>query len=159
MQPVLSPRPSVSTLRFRFVLPVIFLLATACGSGRAAPAAGSGADTPTAAVDRFMRLATDHGYLEMGWVFGTERGPVAQRDPAANVERRMAMIASVIANQSYQVGQPRPIPGRVGRAVQVDVHLRTATGGFYLVPFTTVSTRRGRWYIEHVALEAVTAHR
>jgi hypothetical protein len=27
------------------------------------------------------------------------------------------------------------------------------------VPFTTVSTRRGRWFIEHVALEAVTAHR
>jgi hypothetical protein len=123
------------------------------------PAAGPGGPSPVEAVDRFMRLAGGHSYMEMGWVFGTESGPIARRDPAPNVERRMAMIATILANESYELSQPRPIPGRVGRAVQVDVNLRTAGGGVILIPFTAVNGARGVWYVENVGLESATTRR
>jgi hypothetical protein len=149
----------VYTFRFRTAIPLALLLLAACGPSLPQPAAGPGGTSPLDAVDRFLRLADSHSYMEMGWIFGTEQGPVVRRDAPANVERRMAMIATILDNESFELSQPRPIPGRVGRAVQVDVRLRLAGGGSVVVPFTTVSGRQGRWYIENVGLEPATTRR
>ena len=70
----------------RTILPlaalVLALSAAACGGGGAArpsgaPAPGGvvAATQPAAAVEQFIGLAAQQRYTEMGYVFGTARGP------------------------------------------------------------------------------------
>jgi hypothetical protein len=135
------------------------LALAACAPALRTPAAGPGAAAPAAAVERFLLLVGDREnnerYLEMGWVFGTDRGPVIRRDPAADVERRMFAIATVLEHERFAVRSQAPVPGRVGNAIVVDVAL-TQRGREYVVPFTTVRGPGERWFVEQVRLESIT---
>lgn len=139
-------------------LPLLaLLLLTACATA-AAPAAKStpGAPAPSAAVERFLQLARDKDYAEMGYLFGTAEGPVMRRDPAPQVERRMYGIATVIRNEGYTIRGEEPIPGRLGAAVRVNVQLRQGNRRPN-VPFVAVRGPDSRWFVEQVALDAVTS--
>lgn len=148
------------------LLPLALLLVLpACGGGAAssggavsAPRAGAGASAPSAAVEQFLRLAGRKQYLEMGWVFGTAAGPVMQRDPARDVERRMYGLASVLENTGFTILNEQPIPGTVGQGVRLTAQIRKGNQGFN-VPFTTVKGPGERWFVETVGLEAITAPR
>lgn len=102
-----------------------------------------------------MQLVGDQDYIGMGWVFGTERGPIIRRDPPRDVERRMAAIANIMQNEGYVVRSQSPVPGRIGGAFRFDVALTTA-GREVVVPFTTVRGPGERWFVEEVRLEAIT---
>lgn len=144
--------------RFPFprLLPLALVLAVAaCGPSVRAPASGPGAVAPAEAVERFLRLAAEPDYLQMGWIFGTERGPIIRRDPAGDVERRMYALARVLEHERFEVRAQRPVPGRVGNAILVEVAL-TQRGREYAVPFTVVRGPGERWYIEEVRVEAIT---
>ena len=127
-----------------------------CGGGGARlPAGGPGGVASTAAVERFLQLARDKDYVQMGWVFGTEEGPVIARDPIGDVERRMYALADVLQHEAVTVGSPTPVPGRIGAAESFQVQIRRG-GNQYRVPMVVVRGPDRRWFVEQVDVEAVT---
>lgn len=102
-----------------------------------------------------MQLAAQQDYLEMGWLFGTSEGPVLQRDPPADVERRMYALASVLRNQGFNIGTATSVPGRIGAAQQFSVSL-TRDGREVRVPIIAVRGPGQRWLVEQVDVSAIT---
>lgn len=147
-------------MRVRSLLVGALLLCTgaACAGRAPVPAAGSGAVAPTAAVERFLQLVRAKDYVQMGWVFGSQEGPVIERWPRAEVEQRMYALASVLAHDSVVVGRGQPVPGRIGVAERFEIRLREGTRT-YAVPVTTVMGSGRRWFVENVDVEAVTGGR
>lgn len=139
----------------RLVTAALLLIGTAACAGNPRPAGGAGGDSAALAVERFLHLAQAQSYVEMGWVFGTESGPVIQQWPRPEVEQRMYAIARVLSHDSFVVGQSQAVPGRIGKAERFTVSLQ-ARGKVYQVPFTAVRGPRSRWYVEQVDLQAVT---
>ena len=122
------------SLRFLATALAVTLLA-ACAGHVSPPKSGPGAPAAAVAVDRFLQLAGAKDYVQMGWVFGTEAGPVIARDALPDVERRMYALATVLENDTYVVGTGAPVPGRIGRAEVFTVRLVHGTRS-YAVPFT-----------------------
>ena len=91
----------------------------------------------------------------MGWFFGTSEGPILQRDPAADVEKRMYALATLLQNDGYVLGTGSDVPGRIGGAQRFTVQLQRQ-GREYRVPFTAVRTSGQRWLVEQVGVEAIT---
>ncbi|HEV2147252.1 MAG TPA: hypothetical protein VGR37_07600 [Longimicrobiaceae bacterium] len=144
-------------LRLPLLLPLAALLLAACASARPpAPRSTPGAPAPSAAVERFLQLAAEKDYAEMGYIFGTEKGAVMYRDPPGQVERRMYGIANVLQNEGYTIRGEEPIPGRMGSAVRVTAQLRQGNRRPD-VPFVVVRGPDSRWFLEQVGLEAVTS--
>lgn len=141
----------------RIVLPVFLLVSlAACAAGTAVPSAGAGAPTAPGAVERFLQLAGERDYVEMGWVFGTESGgPIVRQWPRPEVERRMYAIASVLSHDSYVIGEGSPVPGRIGRAERFVVVIHSGQN-VTDVPIIAVLGPGGRWFVEQVDLEAIT---
>lgn len=127
----------------------------ACAGSIPRAESGPGAVGPAAAVDRFLQLAGESNYVQMGWVFGTTSGPLIQRDPLPEVEKRMYALASVLQHDAFVVGPPTAVPGRVGNAMSFDVQIQR-NGRNVVVPITTVRGPDGRWFVEQVSVEAVT---
>ena len=130
-------------------------LLAACGGGAGVPAAGPGAPASATAVERFLQLARQKDYVQMGWVFGTADGPIIERYPRPEVERRMYGIAEVLASDSFTVGTGSPVPGRIGRAESFSVRLQRGSLTSR-VPITVVLGNDRRWFVEVVAVQAIT---
>ncbi len=133
----------------------LLVLLTACGGARgSAPAGPVGAPAPAAAVERFLRLAGEKNYRDMGLVFGTKDGNIYRVDPARHVEQRMYAIADILKHDRFTVTNEEQIPGRFGEAVRMTVSL-TEGRQRKQVPFTAV--RAGNtWLVEQVELERIT---
>lgn len=145
---------------FRFLVPLIVagfitLGLAACASSGVQARGIPGAPAPEAAVERFLQLVQQKQYLEMGWVFGTQEGPVLERDPAGDVERRMYALANLLDHRSYTIQPGVPVPGRVGAAIQFQVALQRSRGN-PVVPFTAVRGPDGRWFVEQIGIQAIT---
>ncbi|MBW3572413.1 MAG: hypothetical protein KY467_15025 [Gemmatimonadetes bacterium] len=149
-------------------LPVVVLAvlvaSAACGGGSArqvvggpAPAGVGAAMAPAAAVEQFMGFAAQQRYTEMGYVFGTARGPLAQQQAPARVNRRMQAIANVLRHDTYAMTGVVPVPDRAD-ARQVTVQLRRGQRTV-TVPFIVVQGPGGRWLVEVVDLEAAMPRR
>ena len=150
----------------RRILPVAVLAfslaAAACSSG--GPSSGPrpsgatvGATQPAAAVEQFIGLAAQQRYTEMGYVFGTARGPLAEQQAPDRVTRRMQALANVLRHESFAMTGVVPVSGRP-EARLVTVQLRRGRQTVD-VPFTVVEGPGGRWLVEMVDLEAVMAAR
>ncbi len=139
-------------------LPVVALAAVlgGCAAGVATPAGLPGAAAPPAAVERFLRLATESDYGAMGWVFGTADGPVIERDSPAAVERRMYALATLLGHERAVIGPGSPVPGRSGEAIGFDVELRRGSGSPRPVGFVVVRGPGGRWFVEQLDVVALT---
>ena len=148
----------------RRTLPVVALAFSlaACSSGGGRPAGGpapptSAAMAPAAAVEQFLGLATQQRFTEMGYVFGTARGPLAEQQEPVRVQRRMQAIAHVLRHDTYAMTGVMPLPGRP-EARRVMVQLRRGRNTTE-VPFTVVEGPGGRWLVEAVDLEAAQNRR
>lgn len=119
------------------------------------PAGGAGAPAPASAVERFLQLAEEGEYLQMGWYFGTSDGPVLQRDDPSEVEKRMYALATVLDNDGFVVGSPSAVPGRIGAAQSFAVRLQRGNRQLQL-PVVAVRGPGGRWLVESVDLQAIT---
>ncbi|WP_420129186.1 hypothetical protein [Longimicrobium sp.] len=144
-------------------LPVVVLAvlvaSAACGGGSGsrpvggpAPANVGAAMAPASAVEQFMGFAAQQRYTEMGYVFGTARGPLAEQQAPARVNRRMQAIASVLRHDTYAMTGVVPVVDRPD-ARQVTVQIRRGQRTM-TVPFTVVQGPGGRWLVEVVDLEA-----
>ncbi|HEX6926299.1 MAG TPA: hypothetical protein VF167_12840 [Longimicrobiaceae bacterium] len=134
------------------------VLAAACSSGLRPPAGGVGAPAPAAAVERFLQLAGEDQYLEMGWFFGTAEGPILERDPPSEVEKRMYALAMVLRNGGYVVGPGATVPGRVGAAQRFTVRLQKEQRQVE-VPVIVVRGPGERWLVEQIDVQAITGTR
>lgn len=145
------------------VLAVLVASAACGGSGGGRPSAGpapsgvGAAMAPAAAVEQFMGFAAQQRYTEMGYVFGTARGPLAEQQAPGRVTRRMQAIASVLRHDTYAMTGVVPVADRP-EARQVTVQLRQG-GRVVTVPFTVVQGPGGRWLVEVVDLEAAMSGR
>ena len=139
------------------------LAAAACGSSTGARPAGGpsgssvGAMQPAAAVEQFIGLAAQQRYTEMGYVFGTARGPLAEQQAPARVTRRMQALANVLRHESFAMTGVVPVSGRPDARL-VTVQLRQGRQTLD-VPFTVVEGPGGRWLVEMVDIEAAMASR
>jgi hypothetical protein len=133
------------------LLVLVVLLASA-RTGGPAPAGVGAAMAPASAVEQFMGFAAQQKYTEMGYVFGTARGPLAEQQAPGRVVRRMQAIANVLRHDSYSMTGVMPIPGRAD-ARQVTVQMRQGARTVN-IPFTVVQGPGGRWLVEVIDLEA-----
>jgi hypothetical protein len=141
--------------RIAFVVPALLLLVAADVAAAQANRRNPGATAPVEAVEQFLQLGRQKRYLDMGWLFGTSEGPVLNRDPQGDVERRMYALASVLESDTHAVLSEEPIPGSIGSQVRLVVQIRQR-GQQFRVPFTTVRGPDGRWFVEIIGVEAVT---
>lgn len=141
-------------MRAKLLIGFVFML-SACATYVPRAEGAPGAPAAQAAVERFLLESTEKDYVQMGWLFGTTDGPIIERDPVSDVERRMYAIANVLTHTSYSVDRQYPVPGRIGEAIRFDVQLMRGERE-YLVPFTVVQGPEGRWFVEQVDIEAVT---
>jgi len=120
---------------------------------------------PQLAVESFLRAAncvasakcgTKAQDLEtMSRLFGTRDGSILQRDPRADVERRMYALASLLESEDYQVQGQNIVPGRVSEAVQLTVRLNQG-GRPVAVPVIMVRTSSGDWLVEQIDMAPLT---
>src|SRR5690606_30105079 len=97
-------RRFVSTARW-LALPALALLLAACTT-RTERIAATPADAgvaPVLTVERFLRAVNARDYETMARLFGNKEGPVRNRDPKPEVERRMFALASVLRHDDYTV--------------------------------------------------------
>jgi hypothetical protein len=144
-------------VRFRIAWAAAFLVValTGCAGRVSAPPSGPGAMSSAAAVERFLQLAGKKDYVQMGWVFGNDAGPVIEKWPLPEVERRMYGIGEALQHDAYVVGNGSPLPGRIGSAESFRVRI-TRGSMAYQVPFIAVRGPGGHWFVEQVAIEAIT---
>lgn len=135
------------------LLALVFV--TGCASGLRPPGGIEGAPAAPAAVERFLQLAAQSDYTGMGWVFGNAEGAILRRDPAPEVEQRMYALANLLEYDSFVVGNGSPVPGRSGSAIRFDVVLQRSRQTL-TVPFTAVRGPQSRWFVEQIAVEAIT---
>jgi peptidoglycan/xylan/chitin deacetylase (PgdA/CDA1 family) len=137
---------------------LVLLFGAACAPSLRAPAGGAGAPAPAAAVDRFLRLAQEKNYVEMGWIFGTEKGPAIETHPRDRLEKQMYALASVLQHDRYELRGEGTVPGRGMAAMQYRVALIRGASE-KVVPITAVRGPGGRWFVEVVDVEALTGGR
>jgi hypothetical protein len=139
----------------RLILPALTLALAACGGSRPAPAtapSGIVAMAPASAVEQFLGFAAQGRYVEMGHVFGTSRGPIAEQQEPGRVVRRMQAVASVLQHEEFSMTGVVPVSGRPD-ARRVTVLLRSGRQQSE-VPFLVVQGPGGRWLVEMVDVEA-----
>jgi hypothetical protein len=134
---------------------LVALLLSGCAVRSAPPAGGPGAALAPAAIERFLDLARERDYVQMGWVFGNQQGPIVRQHPEGEVEKRMYALAHVLQNDTYVIGRESAVPGRLGNAVRYDVTL-TRGNRTVDVPIVVVRGPDSRWFVELIDVEAVT---
>lgn len=140
----------------RALAPLLLLLVQGACAGRVPPPAGGpGAPAAPAAIERFLQLAAERNYVQMGWVFGNAEGAIIRQQPVAEVEQRMYALAHVLQHDGYVLGPESTVPGRTGAAVRYQVRL-TRGQRVYQVPMTVTRGPDGRWFVEVIDVEAVT---
>lgn len=124
----------------------------AAGSGGApvrVAAGEGGAPDGRGAVERFLRAAGDGDTRAMSLLFGTAAGPVAARDPANEVEKRMRALACYLRHDRARVVDEYPGAGQE-RVVRVELAQRELTRA---TRFTVVPGGRERWYVQQFDIE------
>lgn len=135
----------------------------ACGGARRPSASGpvarvalgdAGAAGPAAAVTEFLAASRLTDVRAMGLLFGTAAGPVAARDGATDVEKRMRALACYLAHDTARVVDDLPATGGGGRrALTVALRQRELARE---TRFTAVPGPAGRWYVEAFDVERLS---
>ena len=137
-------------------------LSAACGGARPASAPGvssavaadAGAPSASGAVQGFVAAARVSDVRSMGLLFGTAAGPVAGRDPSADVEKRMRALACYLTHDNARVVDDMPaVAAGNRRLVTVSFRQREITRD---TRFTVVPTARGRWLVESFDIERLS---
>ncbi|MGQ0560941.1 MAG: hypothetical protein ACT443_03595 [Gemmatimonadota bacterium] len=118
----------------------------------------TGAIGPSLLVEQFMRAANTKDLDAMARLFGTIDGPVADRWPKAEVEKRMFLIATELQHEDFKVASEQMVPGRSDVATRLIVDLKKS-GRTYNVPFTLVRYKDNSWLVEQIGIEVITAPR
>lgn len=140
---------------------VIALLSAASAgcSARTSSQSGSsshGASTSEMAVRGFLDDANADDYGGMSDLFGTDEGPAVERFGVTDVEQRMIFLAGILKHDSYELQQANLAQLGPDR-IRWEARMSGTRKGGVVVPIITVPDADGRWYVERLNLDALTA--
>jgi hypothetical protein len=115
-----------------------------------------GASTSEMAVRGFLDGANADNYGQMSDLFGTEKGPAVDRFGITDVEQRMIFLASLLKHSSYELQQANLAQLGPDR-IRWEARMSGTRKGGVVVPVITVPDGTGRWYVERLNLDALTA--
>lgn len=146
--------------RGRWIGRAALILAVAAAAGCATKgtgaAASTGASTSELAVRGFLDGANVDDYGRMSALFGTDKGPAVDRFGVTDVEQRMIFLASILKHESYDLQQANLAQLGPDR-IRWEARMRGTRKGAVVVPVITVPDGAGRWYVERLNLDALTA--
>ena len=125
-------------------------LLAACGGGTGAGAVRP-ANTPSAAVEKFMRAVADSNLNAMASLWGTAKGPAAQTKQPPDYERRIAVMQSYLSHDDSRILSDSPEDSPTRHAVQVEIRRQACT---WTIPFSVIKLADGSWIINQVDLTA-----
>jgi hypothetical protein len=133
-------------------------IASAGCSTHASSQAGSqtGAPTSELAVRGFLDGANAADYGQMSSLFGTDKGPAVERFGVTDIEQRMIFLARILKHSSYELRQVNLAQLGPDR-VRWEARMSGTRKGGVVVPVITVPDGTGRWYVERLNLDALTA--
>lgn len=134
---------------------------------------------PQISVERFLQAANSRDLDAMARIFGTDEGPIADQARSGlgcafrrvgswlrlssrctswqDIEIRMNTIAYILRHDRYQVRSESTVAGRQAQTIRVGVDLEWGRESYPDVPFVVVQTREGRWLVQEIGLERITA--
>lgn len=105
-------------------------------------------------MEQFLSAARGTDVRAMGLLFGTAAGPIAGRDPADEVEKRMRALACYLAHDQARIVDDLPAVGAGPRRV-VAVALRQGELARE-TRFTAVPGPNARWFVESFDVERLS---
>jgi hypothetical protein len=136
---------------------------------------------PMLSVERFLQAANSRDLEAMARIFGTERGALAEGTGNTfscafrrmgswigvsqrcltwqQIEIRMNAIAAILAHDDFRVRSEASVPGRRSPTTRIGVDLVQPGGTVPDVPFLVVRAGDGRWLVEEIGLDRITAGR
>ena len=111
-----------------------------------------GADSAEAAIGQFLDAARLHDYPAMARLFGTAEGPAERRWGRVETERRMFVLASLLAPRAYGL-RSSPVSEADG-ASRWMVDLAGTRNGDVSLPFI-VTSQGSRWFVERIVTEGL----
>ncbi len=124
------------------------------GSGGARAAAG--AATSEMAVRAFLDAANAEDYDRMMNLFGTADGLAVDEFGVQDVEARMIFLSELLKHDSYTLSQVNLAmlgPDRV----RYEVQMSGTRKGSVVVPVIAIPDGSGRWFVERLNVDALTA--
>ena len=115
-----------------------------------------GAATSEMAVRGFLDGAKAEDYSRMMSLFGTADGLAVDEFGVQDVEARMIFLSQLLKHQSYTLSQSNLAmlgPDRV----RYEVRMTGTRKGDVVVPVIAIPDGSGRWYVERLNLDALTA--
>jgi len=110
---------------------------------------------PALIIEQFLAAVNSQDLATMGNLFGTRDGPISNRDPKAQVEQQMFVLANILKHQDYQFEGESIVPGRQNEATQFSV-LMTIGKRKISVPFLVVRSKNNGWMVEQIGIEKIT---
>jgi len=130
---------------------------TACSAKSVGPSGGAyGASTSELAVRGFLDGANSDDYTQMSDLFGTDRGPAVKEFGGTDIERRMMFLAGILKHGGYELQQANLAQLGPDR-VRWEARMTGTRKGTVVVPVVTVPDKSGRWFVESLNLDALTA--
>ncbi|WP_420448178.1 hypothetical protein [Candidatus Palauibacter sp.] len=113
-----------------------------------------GAESAEVAIGRFLDAARLRDYPAMARLFGTAEGPAERRWGRVETERRMFVLASLLAPRAYGL-RSNPV-SEAGGASRWMVDLAGTRNGDVSLPFI-VTSQGDRWFVERIVTEGLRA--
>lgn len=138
---------------------VTLVVASAPGCSTKSASTGDssyGASTSELAVRGFLDGANSDDYGRMSSLFGTDKGPAVKRFGVTDVEQRMIFLAGILKHRSYELQQSNLAQLGPDR-IRWEARMQGTRKGGVVVPVITVPDGGGRWYVERLNLDALTA--
>ncbi len=92
----------------------------------------------------------------MSNLFGTDKGPAVERLGVTDVEQRMIFLSSILKHSSYELRQANLAQLGPDR-IRWEARMAGTRKGDVVVPIISVPDGDGRWYVERLNLDALTA--
>ena len=130
--------------RVALLLPFAAACASLSGGG-----AGTGAASPSAAIQQFLSASQRKDLTAMANVWGTEKGPASQNLNQRELERRELIMIQCLPHEQATLGAPAP--SEAGR-LRIPVELTLLTRKAKPI-FTVVRGPKDRWYVENLEID------
>jgi hypothetical protein len=113
--------------------------------------AGTGAESPSAAIQQFLTASRRKDLTAMASVWGTEKGPASQNMSQRELERRELIMIQCLPHEQATLGTPAPSEaGRLRIPVELTLLAKKATP-----IFTVVRGPKDRWYVENLEIDTL----
>lgn len=144
------------------LLALVFVITglSSCASSGSQESAGAnaaaGAATSEMAVRGFLDAANAEDFNRMIYLFGTADGLAVDEYGIQDVEARMIFLSQLLKHESYTLSQVNLAmlgPDRV----RYEVQMSGTRKGSVVIPVIAVPDGSGRWYVERLNVDALTA--